>query len=241
MMTVFMTLVFHAERFPSFLLLLCVTVLAAGRTGTSPGNVLKGLKAIMFIALFTMVVNTFAVKGTPLCETGFFRHLTREGITLSVQIVLRLFLCLTGASLLTATTTPLSLMDGFESLLKPLKRLRIPVHEAVMMLAIAFRFVPVLIDEAKRIFNAQASRNADVALGGPLQRVRSCVPVLVPLFAGAFRRADELAAAMESRCYGRSACRTMMRRLSFSRADLVCATVMLALTWVLVCSEYVWI
>lgn len=239
-MTIFMGHVFHAERIPSFLLLLCVTLLVAGRTGASLKHAHKGLKAILFIALFTMVMNTFAVKGTPLCASGLCSHVSREGIILSVQIVLRLFLLYTGASLLTSTTSPISLMEGLESLLKPLKRLRVPVHEAVMMMAIALRFVPVLLDEAERIFKAQASRNAEFAAGGPLHRARSCVPVLVPLFAGAFRRADELAAAMESRCYGRSVCRTGMRSLSFSRADFACVGVMLALTWVLIGSEYVW-
>jgi energy-coupling factor transport system permease protein len=238
MMTVFMAHVFHAERFPSFLLLLCVTLLVAGRTGASLKHALKGLKAILFIALFTMVINTFAVKGTPLCGSGLLSYVSREGIILSVQIVLRLFLLLSGASLLTSTTTPISLMEGLESLLKPLKRFRVPVHEVVMMLAIALRFVPVLLDEAERIFKAQASRNAEFAAGGPLHRARSCVPVLVPLFAGAFRRADELAAAMESRCYGKCVRRTGMRQLSFSWSDSICVAVMIALTSALICIEY---
>lgn len=238
--TVFMTLVFLADRYPSFLLLVSFTLVIANRVGMPFRHSLRGFKAILFIALFTMVVNAFAVRGTPLCASGLFSDVSREGITLSIQIVLRLFLLLTGALLLTSTTTPISLMDGLEALMKPLRWLRLPVHEAAMMMSIALRFIPVLLDEGERTFKSQASRCAEFASGNPLQRARRCVPVLVPLFAGAFRRADDLSTAMEARCYRGSAGRTRMRRLAFSRADFVCAAVMLALSSTLVWIEYVW-
>jgi energy-coupling factor transport system permease protein len=237
--TVFMALVFLADRYTSFLLLVCFTLLVGSRAGRPLRHSLKGMKAILFIAVFTMIVHAFAVTGTPLSGQGILRHVTREGIILSVQIVLRLFLLLTGASLLTSTTTPVALMDGLESLMKPLKRFRLPVHEAAMMMAIALRFIPLLLDEAERIFKAQASRCAEFGTGNPLQRARSCIPVLVPLFVGAFRRADDLATAMESRCYRGSVGRTRMRRLEFSRADCICVAVMLVLSSALIGSEYV--
>jgi energy-coupling factor transport system permease protein len=235
-----MALVFLADGYPSFLLLVSFTLMVASRAGTPFRHSLRSFKAILFIALFTMAVNAFAVRGTPLCESGLFSYVNREGITQSVQIVLRLFLLLTGASLLTSTTTPISLMDGLEALMKPLKRLRLPVHEAAMMMSIALRFIPVLLDEAERIFKSQASRRAEFASGNPLQRARRCVPVLVPLFVGAFRRADDLSTAMEARCYRGSAGRTRMRRLEFSCADLVCTAVMLSLSSAIIGSEYVW-
>jgi energy-coupling factor transport system permease protein len=235
---VFMTLVFLADAYPSFLLLMAFTLTVAILTGKHLKQSLKGLKAILFIAVFTMVLNTFAVKGASLCGSGFFSHVTREGVVLSIQIVLRLFLLLTGASLLTSTTTPVSLMDGMEALLKPLKRFRVPVHEAATVMAMALRFIPVLLEEAERIYQAQASRSAVFDSGNPLKRAGRCVPVLVPLFMGAFRRADELAMAMESRCYRGSGGRTRMRRLSFSRADGMCAAAMFALTAAFACVEY---
>jgi energy-coupling factor transport system permease protein len=235
---VFMTLVFLADEYPSFLLLMAFTMTVALLTGKRLKHSLKGLKAILFIALFTMALNAFAVTGTPLCGSGFFSHITREGVVLSIQIFLRLFLLLTGASLLTSTTTPMSLMDGLEALLQPMKRFRVPVREAVTVMAMALRFIPVLFDEAERICQAQASRSAVFDSGNPIKRAVRCVPVLMPLFVGAFRRADELATAMESRCYRGSGGRTRMRRLSFSRSDIACAVVMMALAAAFVCIEY---
>jgi energy-coupling factor transport system permease protein len=236
--TVFMVLVFLAEGYLSFLLLLSFALIISSRVGKPLKQSLRGIKPILFIAVFMMVVNTFAVKGTPLWDYGIFRHISQEGFALSVRMVLRLFLLLTGASLLTATTTPISLTDGLEALLKPLKRLKIPVHEAAMMMSIALRFIPVLLDEAERIFKAQASRCAQFAFGNPLQRARNYLSVLVPLFVGAFRRADDLATAMEARCYRGSAGRTRMNRLELTRVDLTCSAVMLAFSSALICIEY---
>jgi energy-coupling factor transport system permease protein len=237
--TVFMVLVFLAEGYLSFFLLVSFVLIISSRIGKPLKHSLRGVKPILFIAVFMIVVNTIAVKGTPLLDYGIFRHLSREGVALSVLMVLRLFLLLTGASLLTSTTTPISLTDGLEALLKPLKRFKIPVHEAAMMMSIALRFIPVLLDEAERIFKSQASRCADFAFGNPLQRARNYLSVLLPLFVGAFRRADDLATAMEARCYRGSAGRTRMKRLELSRADFTCAGVMLVFSSALICIEYV--
>jgi energy-coupling factor transport system permease protein len=234
-----MTLVFLADSYLSFLLLLFFTFVVAGRAGRPFGHSLRGIRPILFIALFTLAVNSFAVKGTPLSEYGILCHITREGIEQSVRMVIRLLLLLTGASILTSTTTPLALMDGLAALMRPLRRLRVPVHELAMMMAIGLRFIPVLLEEGGRIFKAQVSRGAGFTSGNPLQRARSCIPVLVPLFAGAFRRADDLSTAMEARCFRGSAGRTRMKTLEFSRADVICVTAMLALSAVLFCMEFV--
>ncbi|MDD2335690.1 MAG: energy-coupling factor transporter transmembrane component T [Geobacteraceae bacterium] len=236
---VFMVLVFIAEGCLSFLLLLSLTLIISSRVGKPIKHSLKSVKPLLFIAVFMMIVNTFAVKGTPLSDYGIFKHFSQESVALSVRMVLRLFLLLTGASLLMATTTPISLTDGLEALLKPLKRFKMPVNEAAMMISIALRFIPVLLDEAERIFKSQASRCTEVAFGNPLQRARNYLSVLVPLFVGAFRRADDLATAMESRCYQGSAGRTRMKRLVLSCADFTCAAVMLSFSSALICIEYV--
>jgi energy-coupling factor transport system permease protein len=237
--TIFMVLVFFAEGYLSFLLLLSFVLIISSRVGKPLKHSLRGVKPILFIALFMIVVNTIAVIGTPLLDYGIFRHLSREGVTLSFLMVMRLFLLLTGASLLTSTTTPISLTDGLEALLKPLKRFKIPVHEAAMMMSIALRFIPVLLDEAERIFKSQASRCTDFAFGNPLQRARNYLSVLLPLFVVAFRRADDLATAMETRCYRGSDGRTRMKRLELSRADFTCVAVMLVFSSALICIEYV--
>ncbi len=235
---VFMTLVFLADGYPSFLLLMLFSLIAAGAAGRPLRCSVKGLKPFLLITLFTVALQTVAVSGISQDGSGCFNGVIREGAVLSLRIVLRLFLLLTAASLLTSTTTPVSLMDGLEALLKPLKRCHVPVHEAVTMMAIALRFIPVLLEEGEKIYQAQASRSAVFDSGNPLKRAGRCVPVLVPLFVGAFRRADELAMAMESRCYRGSGGRTRMRRLSFSRADGLCAAAMLALTAAFACIEY---
>jgi len=239
LMTVFMALVFLVQKYLSFLLILLFVLLISSRAGKPLRNSLKGIRPILFIALFTMLVNIFAVKGTPLVEYGILSHVSREGITLAVQIVLRLFLLLTGASLLTATTSPVSLTDGLEALIKPLRRFRVSGHEIAMMMSIALRFIPVLLEEAHIIFKAQISRCAEIASGNPLQKIRNCLPILVPLFASAFRRADDLATAMEARCYRGGKGRSRMRRLALSGADYVCVALMLMLSSAVLYIEYV--
>ncbi len=235
---VFMTLVFLADGYPSFLLLIVFSVTAARVAGRPPWRSVKGLRPFLFVTLFTVAVNAVAVSGISQDGPGCLNDVIRDGAVLSIRIVLRLFLLLTGASLLTSTTTPVALMDGLEALLKPLKRCHVPVHEAVTMMAMALRFIPALLEEGERIYEAQASRCAELDSGNPLKRAVRCVPVLVPLLVGAFRRADELAMAMESRCYRGSGAGTRMRRLSFSRADIACAVVMTALAAVFAFIEY---
>jgi energy-coupling factor transport system permease protein len=198
---------------------------------------LKGLKPVMVIVIFTAIINIFTIGGTPIFEYGFLR-ITREGIDIAVKMALRLSLLIMGASLLTLTTTPISLTDGIEKLMNPLKKIKVPAHEIAMMTTIALRFIPTLLDETDKIMKAQAARGADFDTGSLLNRAKSFIPVLVPLFISAFRRADELATAMEARCYRGSEGRTRMKQLKFERVDLMTSSVMVIFAVGLLCVEY---
>ncbi len=200
------------------------------------GKVLRAVKGVLFLVLFTAAVNIFFHGGDKvywdgpalLWEWKIFR-VTQAGIMLSVFLVLRLFLLVIGSSLLTYTTTPVSLTDGIESLLTPLKWVRFPVHELALIMSIALRFIPILMDETERIMNAQKARGASLDSGGPAKRVKAIVPVLIPLLLSAFRRADELGDAMDARCYSGGKNRTKYKKLRFSWRDLLAFALLAAL------------
>lgn len=162
---------------------------------------LKGLKSIVIIILFTAVINLFLTQGEQVIWEFGFLHLTWEGIYMAVKMCVRLVLLIVGSSVLTLTTTPIQLTDGIEYLLRPLKRIGVPAHEIAMMMTIALRFIPTLLDETDKIIKAQQARGADFDTGNLMQKAKSMIPILVPLFISAFRRAEELAMAMEARCY----------------------------------------
>lgn len=180
---------------------------------------LKGLKPLLFILALTAVLNIFFLDGTPLFTLGPIK-VTYEGILSAVKLFIRLVMLIMVASLMTLTTTPMAMTDGIERMLKPLEKIGVPAHEIAMMMSIALRFIPTLMEETERIMKAQASRGADFDTGNILKRVKSFIPVLVPLFISAFKRADELAEAMESRCYRGSKGRTRMKQIAFTRVDL---------------------
>ena len=182
--------------------------------------VLRGIKPLWFIILLTFVLNTFFHQGgTELFSWWIFR-VSEEGLISAVRLAARLIFLITATTMLTLTTSPISLTDGLESLMKPLKVIRFPVHELAMMMTIAMRFIPTLLQETDRIMKAQMSRGADFESGNIVRRARNMVPLLVPLFVSAFRRADELALAMESRCYRGGQGRTRMKILAMTRLDL---------------------
>ena len=185
---------------------------------------LKGLKPVLFIIIFTAVINLFSGQGTPIFNLGFLK-ITYESIDMTVKMTLRLSLLIMTASLLTLTTTPIMLTDGIEKLMNPLRRIGVPSHEIAMMMTIALRFIPTLLEETDKIMKAQAARGADFDTGNLIQRAKSFVPVLVPLFVSAFRRADELANAMEARCYRGSEGRTRMRQLKVTGTDYIVSAV----------------
>ena len=181
----------------------------------------RGLKPVYFIVAFTAIMNMFFTSGTPVADVWLLRHITWEGIISAVQMVLRIVMLIMGTFLMTYTTSPIALTDGLEHLLSPLKKLRFPVHELAMMMSIALRFIPTLIEETDKIMSAQKARGADFESGNLLSRAKAMVPILVPLFISAFRRADELATAMECRCYHGGEGRTKLSELHYQTRDWV--------------------
>lgn len=188
----------------------------------------RGLRPVLFIIAFTAVLNLFYVPGEVIW-TFWVLKVTREGVRTAVAMVARITLLITGTFLLTYTTSPIQLTDGLETLLNPLKKLRVPVHELAMMMSIALRFIPTLIEETDKILSAQKARGADFESGGLVRRAKALVPLLVPLFVSAFRRADELATAMECRCYHGGEGRTKLHVLRFAARDYAVLAFYLAL------------
>ena len=179
----------------------------------------RGLKPIIIIILFTAVMNLFFTGGTPVCDVWLLRHITWEGVRSACFMVLRIVMLIMGTFLLTYTTSPIALTDGLESLLGFLKKVHAPIHELAMMMSIALRFIPTLIEETDKIMSAQKARGADFESGNIFRRAKALVPILVPLFISAFRRADELATAMECRCYHGGEGRTALYVLRYRAAD----------------------
>lgn len=188
----------------------------------------SSLKPMRWLLVFMFVINLFVTAGETVLFAWKFIRLTQEALEQAVYITLRLALLVAGTSILTLTTSPIALTDGLEKLMSPLRRLRFPVHELAMMMTIALRFIPTLMEETDRIQKAQMARGADFESGNLFQRAKSMIPILVPLFVSAFRRADELAMAMESRCYHGGEGRTRMRELHFHAGDLVAALLLVA-------------
>lgn len=198
---------------------------------------LRGLRPIVFIIIFSAGINLFFTEGTPAAQLGALT-ITHEGIVMAVRMSVRLTLLILGSSLLTFTTTPISLTDGVERLLQPFKRLGLPAHELAMMMTIALRFIPTLLEETDKIMKAQMARGAKLDTGSVAERARNLVPILVPLFVGAFRRADELAMAMEARCYRGGENRTRLKTLKFTGRDLWATVFILAATAIIIGSRF---
>ena len=184
-------------------------------------SIVRSMKPLVFILVFTGILNVFFAAGETVLVSFWIITITLEGIIRAVFMMLRILMLITGTFLLTYTTSPIALTDGLESLLSPLKKIRLPVHELSMMMCIALRFIPTLIEETDKIMSAQKARGADFENGNLLQRVKALVPILVPLFISAFRRAEELATAMECRCYQGGDGRTKMKILRYHRVDML--------------------
>ena len=181
---------------------------------------IKGMRAILFLMLFAMVFNLFLTPGTPLVSIWKLT-ITKEGVAMAVKMAVRLTLLIIGSSLMTLTTTPNHLTDGLESLLTPLKKIKVPVHEVAMMMSIALRFIPILMEETDKIMKAQIARGADFESGNLIEKAKAMVPLFVPLFIAAFRRANDLAMAMEARCYRGGDGRTKMKPLIYQKRDYI--------------------
>ena len=226
LMAIYIAIVFVVKSLVVFLLpvVLLIAMFVFARVPAS--YFLSALKPMKWLLVFMFVINLFATQGTTVWFEWKFIKLTQEAVEQAVYITLRLVLLVAGTSILTLTTSPIALTDGLEKLMSPLRKLHFPAHELAMMMTIALRFIPTLMEETDRIQKAQMARGADFESGNIFQRAKSMIPVLVPLFVSAFRRADELAMAMESRCYHGGEGRTRMRELHFHTRDII-ATLLL--------------
>ena len=184
-------------------------------------SIVKGMKPLVMILVFTGVLNLFFTQEGPVLVDFWIITITLGGLQRAIFMMARILMLISGTFLLTYTTSPISLTDGLEALLNPLKKIKVPVHELSMMMCIALRFIPTLIEETDKIMCAQKARGADFENGSLMERAKALVPILVPLFIGAFRRADELATAMECRCYQGGEGRTKMKLLRYHREDFV--------------------
>ena len=209
--------IFEASGWVGNALMIVLTALCMAVSHIKPRNIFKGLKPMLFIIVFTGALNLFYTDGTPVLP-GW--PITWEGAERSAKMILRIVLLITGTFLLTYTTSPMELTDGLDRLLSPLRKIHVPVHEITMMMSMALRFIPTLIEETDKIMSAQKARGAAFENGSLLKRAKALLPILVPLFVSSFRRADELAVAMESRCYHGGEGRTRMKQLRFAPRDL---------------------
>ncbi len=226
----YMIMVFVAKDVWSFLIIGLLTLCVILLSKVPVKYYFKGLKPILIIMIFTSVLNLFLSQGKVIFTVPYLGWtITDEGLKLSVFMVLRLSFLLTGTSALTFTTSPVTLTDGIEALLRPFSKIGIPSHEIAMMMTIALRFIPTFAEEADKIKKAQGARGADFSSGSLLSRAKAMIPILVPLFVGAFRRADELATAMEARCYRGGSGRTSLKRLKFAKRDFLAFALMLVL------------
>lgn len=219
---VYIAALFVAKWYVSYALVLVFLLTAAWVSRIRLTTMLKGVKPLLIIIILTGLLNVFYTKGEgePLVDWWIF-HIYREGLETAFFMILRIVMLIAGTFLLTYTTSPIALTDGLERLLSPLKKLKVPVHELSMMMCIALRFIPTLIEETDKIISAQKARGADFESGNIIRRAKALIPILVPLFISAFRRADELATAMESRCYHGGEGRTRLHELRFSGIDAV--------------------
>ena len=213
--------VFFIGNIPGYLIALAFLALTVRVAGIRFSYLLKGVKPLRFIIIFTFVLNLLFSSGeTPLLTLGFFR-LTKEGLLNAVFFTMRLIFLVMGTSVLTLTTSPVQLTDALERLLRPLQKIHFPAHELAMMMTIALRFIPTLLEETDKIQKAQMARGADFESGNLIARARAMVPLLVPLFVSAFRRANDLAMAMEARCYRGGENRTRLKQLHYTRLDAI--------------------
>lgn len=220
----FIISLFLIERFIGYIFVVAFLAITVILSKVPIKFVIRGLRPILFIIALTFVINLLMTPGRVIFSLGFIK-ITEEGLVRAGFMAIRLVLLIMGTSMLTLTTSPIILTDGIESLLSPFKRFGLPAHELAMMMTIALRFIPTLMEETEKIMKAQKSRGADFESGNIMSRAKNLVPLLVPLFISAFRRADELAMAMEARCYRGGENRTRMRLMKITKGDYAAAGV----------------
>ena len=220
MLVVYIVALFMAKSWISYGVMLAFLVFTVKISTIPPKSIVRGMKPLVMILVFTGVLNLFfTTDGKVLVDLGFV-SITTGGLERAVFMMVRILMLISGTFLLTYTTSPIALTDGLEALLNPLKVIKVPVHELAMMMCIALRFIPTLIEETDKIMCAQKARGADFESGSLMDRAKALIPILVPLFISAFRRADELATAMECRCYQGGEGRTKMKILRYHRNDM---------------------
>ncbi len=210
---------FLAKRLIAYLVLIAILVICVAVSKIKPAALFRGMKPVLFLIVITGLLNLFYTSGDPIWQWWIFK-ITVDGIWAAIYMILRIGMLIICTFLLTYTTSPIMLTDGLENLLNPLKKIKVPVHELAMMMSIALRFIPTLIEETDKIMSAQRARGADFDTGNLFQKAKALVPLLVPLFVSSFRRADELAVAMECRCYHGGEGRTRLRQLHYSGFDV---------------------
>ena len=221
MLVVYIVALFLAGSWVSYCLMFLFLVTVIGMSTIPPKSILRGMKPLVMILIFTGVLNLFFTQEGDVIFHFWILTVTTGGFSRAVMMMSRILMLITGTFLLTYTTSPIALTDGLESLMKPLKKIGVPVHELSMMMCIALRFIPTLIEETDKIMCAQKARGADFETGSLMDRAKALIPILVPLFISAFRRADELATAMECRCYQGGEGRTKMKLLRYHREDFL--------------------
>jgi len=227
---VYITSLFLAKGFLGYGLMLLVLVTCVSLSRIRAKAVFRGLRPVLIIILVTVFLNIFLIQGETVVFEYYFIRITQEGLLTALFMAARLIMLIIGTFLLTYTTSPIALTDGLERMLSPLKKIRLPIHELAMMMSIALRFIPALIEETDKIMSAQKARGADFETGGLIKRAKAILPLIIPLFISAFRRSDELATAMESRCYHGGEGRTRMKVLKAAGRDylaLMCGAVII--------------
>ena len=219
MLIVYIVALFVAKSYISYALMLVFLIGSIAISRIPPKSIIRGMKPLVLILIFTGILNIFFTTGEKVLISFWKITIYAEGLERAFFMVVRILMLISGTFLLTYTTSPIALTDGLESLLNPLKAIKVPVHELSMMMCIALRFIPTLIEETDKIMSAQKARGADFETGSLIQRAKALIPILVPLFISAFRRADELATAMECRCYQGGEGRTKMKLLRYMRRD----------------------
>jgi len=218
---VYITALFMSKGLPAYVLMFVVLITCLALSKIKPKAAVRGLRPVMIIIAITAILNIFFIRGETVLFEYRFIVITREGLITAAFMAARLVMLIVGTFLLTYTTSPIALTDGIETLLNPLKKIRLPIHELSMMMSIALRFIPTLIEETDKIMSAQKARGADFETGGLIKRAKAILPLIIPLFISAIRRADELAVAMESRCYHGGEGRTRMKILKMAARDFL--------------------
>lgn len=235
----FIFVIFFIKSYIGYLILLAYLACVVIASTIPPKLILKSLKPLRFILILTFAINIFFTMGENVIISFWKIKITEEGLNQAIFMALRLIFLVMGTSILTLTTSPIELTDGLEYLLNPLKVFKFPAHELAMMMTIALRFIPTLMEETDKIMKAQMARGADFETGNLIQRAKSLVPLLVPLFISAFRRADELAMAMEARCYRGGENRTRMKVLKTQRRDYIAIGVTCMMIFAVMLDRYI--